>query len=283
MPKHQPQRVSIHGGHSGQFCTHAQDTLAEVIEAYIAQGFAWVGISEHMPPAHDDFRYPDEVAAGLSAAELYTRFESYMAAGRRLQARYRDQINIYIAMETEMYPGALELAEQIIAELKPDYVVGSVHHVAGFAFDFSAEIYHAARRALGSWEALYCRYFDHQYQLLSALRPRVVGHFDLIRIYDRDYPRHMALPAVQAAILRNLELIKDQGAILDFNLRALVRGAAEPYVSRPILELARNLGIPVVPGDDSHGVASVGKHLDEGMEILTEMGFDTNWVRPAAV
>jgi histidinol-phosphatase (PHP family) len=38
--------------------------------------------------------------------------------------------------------------------------------------------------------------------------------------------------------------------------------------------------IPVVPGDDSHGVATVGLHLDEGMRILKEFGFDTRWRKP---
>ena len=41
--------VSVHGGHSGQFCHHATDSLEEIIELYIAQGFPWVGITEHAP------------------------------------------------------------------------------------------------------------------------------------------------------------------------------------------------------------------------------------------
>jgi len=283
MDTPKPQRVSIHGGHSGQFCNHARDTLEEIVEAYIARGFAWVGITEHMPPAHDDYLFPDEKEAGESAASLHDRFAAYIAAGRRLQERYRERITIYLGMETEMYPGALELAARIIAGLRPDYVVGSVHHVAGLAFDFSPEKYDAARRASGGWEAFYISYFDLQHQLIQKLQPRVVGHFDLIRIYDPHYPIHLALPTVQTCIIRNLNLIKDQGAILDLNLRALAKGASEPYISRPILKLARAMDIPVVPGDDSHGVASVGNHIETGIQILADMGFDTRWAVPVAL
>jgi histidinol-phosphatase (PHP family) len=280
MKKNQPQRVSVHGGHSGQFCNHARDLLEEIILAYIARRFAWVGITEHMPPAHDDFLFPDEKRAGETVASLHKRFETYMETGRRLQARYRDRITIYVGMETEVYPGSLQLASQIQQTLKPDYLVGSVHHVAGFAFDYDSETYTAARHALGGWEGFYNHYFDSQYQLIETLRPRVIGHFDLIRIYDPDYSAHLALPSVEKRIIRNLKLIRTQGAILDYNLRALTKGAPEPYVSRPILKIALDMKIPVVPGDDSHSVDSVGNEIDQGIQILSDFGFDTQWPVP---
>ena len=37
---------------------------------------------------------------------------------------------------------------------------------------------------------------------------------------------------------------------------------------------------PCVPGDDSHGVAGVGLHLEKGIEILKQTGFSTNWQIP---
>ena len=48
----------------------------ELVQAYISRGFSWVGITEHMPPTKDRFRYPDEVDAGLDAAALYRRLLS---------------------------------------------------------------------------------------------------------------------------------------------------------------------------------------------------------------
>ncbi len=63
-------------------------------------------------------------------------------------------------------------------------------------------------------------------------------------------------------------------------MRALAKGQTEPYVAAPLLVQARELGIPAVPGDDSHGVADVGRHLDEGIRILREAGFDTQWSLP---
>ena len=275
-------RVSVHGGHSGQFCSHAKDTLEEVVQAYIAKGFAWVGLTDHMPPSDDAYLYPEERKLGLTAAAMLERFERYMAEARRLQAAYADQIEILVGFETEDTPGALDLARQLMAAHTPDYIVGGVHHIESIAFDYSEDEYRRAAEACGGLEGLYCAYFDRQLNVIETLKPQVVAHFDLIRIFDSAYRRQIMRPEVQNRIRRNLEAIRDFGLILDFNVAALKKGASEPYVCQPILVQARYLGLAVVPGDDSHGVAQVGLHLDEGIAILQRMGFDTRWPKPGA-
>jgi histidinol-phosphatase (PHP family) len=273
-------RVSIHGGHSGQFCTHGRDTLEQIVRAYIDAGFVWVGLTEHMPPASEKFLYPDELDAGLTVAAMQARFGAYMAEARRLQRKYADRIGIFVGFETEACSGALEQAIALRRRCAPDYVVGSLHHVDDRAIDYSPEMFQIVVAAAGGIEALYTRYFDQQYALIERLRPEVVGHFDLIRLFDPDYPRHLAMPAVWARIRRNLELIRRLDLILDYNLAALKKGQAEPYVSRPILELARDLGIALVPGDDAHSVDTVGLHLARGIELLQQAGVPTAWRKP---
>jgi histidinol-phosphatase (PHP family) len=275
-----PALVSIHGGHSGQFCNHARDTLEAVVLTYIGKGFEWVGITEHMPPVSDQFLYPDEKAAGLSAADLYHRFAEYIQTGRHLQYKYADQIELFIGMETEAYTGSNAFVDQLKEKFKPDYLVGSLHHVNDHPFDLNPEGYAHAAEALGGLDRLYERYFDQQYAMLLNQNPQVVGHFDIIRIYDPDYRSRIAAPAIKAKILRNLKQIKTMGAILDFNVSALTKGADEPYVTPSILQNAKSLEITVVPGDDSHGVATAGANVDKGIEILEQSGFNLNWVKP---
>lgn len=275
-------KVSVHGGHSGQFCQHARDSLEEVVRAYAEQGFRWVGLTEHMPPPGEAERYPDEVAAGLSAAALQQRFEEYFALGRRLQAEYRGRLEILLAFETEAYAASLPWVRELVERLRPDYLVGSVHHVADICIDYSADEYARAVAACGGLEALYCSYFDAQYALLRELEPAVVGHFDLVRIFDPDFRVTLALPAVAERVRRNLDFIRDKDLILDFNLRGFHKGE-EQYPCREILLEALRLGIAVVPGDDSHGVASVGKHFERGVEVLRELGAPLHWRKPARI
>ena len=272
--------VSIHGGHSGQFCSHARGSLEAMIQRYIEKGFAWVGITEHMPPSENRFRYPEETQAGLDANALYQRFARYMETGRRLQEKYRFQIRILVGFESETCSGSPDLIDRLAEAFRPDYIVGSLHHVDDLGFDCSSGQYLQAAAALGGIDAMYMRYFDQQYEMLRMLRPAVVGHFDLIRLFDPRYRQRIMQPEIFQRIIRNLELIKNLDLILDYNARALLKGANEPYISEPILLKALEMGISVVPGDDSHSIDSVGAGIAEGIRKLETLGFDTDWRRP---
>ncbi|MFZ0612235.1 MAG: histidinol-phosphatase [Desulfobacterales bacterium] len=276
------KRVSVHGGHSGQFCCHATDLLEDIVRAYIKAGFEWVGLTEHIPPAEDRLRYPEEIAAGLNAHRLRVRFARYIAAARLLQQKYARPLRLFVGFETEAWSGSIAFIRELVREFEPDYIVASVHHVDDIGFDISPAGYARAVAAAGGLEAFYCRYFDVQHNVLAALRPQVVGHFDLVRIFDPSYPATIALPSVQARVRRNLELVRSLGAIMDVNVRAIAKGAAEPYPMRSILAQAVELGIPAVPGDDSHGVDTVGRHIDSAIAVLRDLGADMNWRKPAS-
>ncbi|MDD2556960.1 MAG: histidinol-phosphatase [Desulfuromonas sp.] len=277
-----PARVSAHGGHSGQFCLHAEDELEAVVLAYIAQGFVWAGITEHMPPMQDQYRYADEKEAGISALALQKQFATYAAEVKRLKQRYSGDILLLGGMESECYPGAFEFALELQQRYALDYIVGSVHHVREINFDFCPAQYQAAITACGGIDALYCTYFDEQLTMLQALRPAVVGHFDLVRLYDPDYAQRILNPEIMRRIERNLKYVCDNNLCLDLNMRALAKGASEPYISRPILVKALEMGINILPGDDSHGVSSVGYGIDAGTALLQDLGYACAWDNPGA-
>lgn len=268
------KRISLHGGHSGEFCDHARDTLAEVVRAYHRAGFECVGLTEHMPPLDNAWRYPDETALGREAVWMRDRFGRYVREARRLAGEYAGRMRILIGMETEWYPGCVEWISNLREAHGLDYVVGSIHHAAGVGFDFSPEAYAQAVAYSGSHAALYCVYFDAQLEMLRHVRPAVVGHFDLIRIYDSNYRATLGHPMVWTRIVRNLEMVRDIGAVLDVNARALLKGQPEPYVARPILDRAAAMGIAAAYGDDAHGVSDVGCFWDDCSLLLRQRGID---------
>ncbi len=272
--------VSIHGGHSGQFCLHATDSLEEIVKRYIEKKYSWIGITEHSPPISEKILYPDQLKAMLTPESILESFAGYMVECRRLQKKYASSITIFAAIEIETYSGYEHFVPSLIKRFRPDYIVGSVHFVDDIGFDYSQSQYYKISEAVGGIDNLYCKYFDQQYEMIKLLEPAVVGHFDLIRIHDPHYKERLQKPAIMARIKRNLSLIKELNLIMDFNLRAIHKGNDEPYISRQILKLARELNIAVVPGDDSHGLTSVGNYMDRGLSILEEEGFSAIWQRP---
>ncbi len=274
--------VSVHGGHSGQYCCHAQDTLDEVVQAYARYGFNWVVISEHIPPQTDAFLYPDEIEAGLDSKAMYQRFAAYLDHCRRLQRQFLD-MKILVAMETETCGNYLSWITRLRSEFCPDLVVGAVHHVDDIAFDYGPEQYRQAVDKCGGLEKLYCRYFDLQHAMIEGLKPQVVAHFDLIRIFDPGYSKTISAEPVRRRWLRNLELVADLGLVLDYNVSSLRKGAAEPYPTMPICRRARELGIIMAPGDDSHSVATVGVGIKRGIKLLEKAGFGDSWKNPPLI
>ena len=266
------QRISLHGGHSGQFCDHARDTLAEIVEAYRRAGFECVGLTEHMPPFDDGWLYPDEAELGRTAAWMQDRFTAFVAEARRLASAYVGRMRVFVCMEAEWYPGCGPWVARLRERHDLDYVVGSVHHVRGACFDFSRESYGQAVSLCGGLSAMYADYFDAQLEMMQALSPEVVGHMDLVRLHDPDYLNTLAIPAVWRRVVRNLEWVREAGAVLDVNARALLKGQPEPYVCRPILEAAAGMGIRFAYGDDAHGATDVGFGFERVGALLAEAG-----------
>jgi histidinol-phosphatase (PHP family) len=271
--------ISLHGGHSGQYCNHADDLLEDIIKQYIKLGFKTVGITEHIPPVSDFFLYPDETQSLLTALDINNRFANYFTNIKNLKQKYALQIKIFAGMETETYTGYAEHVKNLISKFKPDYIVGSVHHINDICFDYSKKEYDKLAFKFGSYDLMYEKYFDLQYEMIKALKPFIVGHFDLIRIYDQDYENRLALPEINKKIIRNLELIKSLNLVMDFNLRPLARGEKEPYITSSILKIAKQMGIRVVPGDDSHGVKQAGLNIAQAIKTLEGYGFET-WLWP---
>lgn len=266
------RRVSLHGGHSGQFCDHARDTLAEIVAAYHAAGFKCVGLTEHMPPLSDEWLYPDEVELGRTAEWMLARFGRYVTEARRLEREYAGRMRVLVGMESEWYPGCGEWVARLRERFALDYVVGSVHHVGGGCFDFSKTDYARIAQGSGGLMQMYADYFDAQFAMMQELGPEVVGHFDLIRLHDPNYPDTLAEPEIWRRVMRNLECARAMGLILDVNARALLKGQAEPYVCAPILDMAAAMGVGVSYGDDAHGVADVGCCMRQVEDILSAHG-----------
>ena len=270
-------------GHSREFGDAADSTLEEMVRTYVDKGFEWVGrVTEHIPPASADFLLPWEAEEGQTPESRMVRFTEYFSAARRLQGEYRDSILDIRRLRDRGLHG-LRGARQQSAEA----VSTRLHRWLGPSRE--GHMYRWSARVVCPWpwqrpgESMRCSASTSTSNTSwrEELEPEVVGHFDLIRMHDKDYRQRSGDPrSSRSRIRRNLERIRDLGSILDFNLRALEKGGSEPYVSRSILEMALDLGVHCVPGDDSHGVRGCGLHLEKGIAILTQAGFSTDWQLP---
>ena len=175
----------------------------------------------------------------LTPEDLHTTFEKYYHKAVALRAKYESQIRILIGFETEyIRPESVQSVQALLQKFPFDYCVGSIHHVLGISIDYSPELWRKARQECGGTdELLYGQYFDEQYDLLVQVRPLVIGHFDVIRLWAPDkMVRLRQWPSVWAKVTRNIDTVIQYGGLFELNSAAFRKGFEEAY---PTSEIAK--------------------------------------------
>lgn len=138
--------------------------------------------------------------------------------------------------------------------------------------DFDAAMYQKARESEGGIdETLFNAYFDAQHDMLQAILPCIVGHFDLIRLKS-DHPNYgfRQMDDVWSKIRRNLCFIASYGGLLEINTSSLRKGMTEPYPNAEICKEFLGMGGKFVLSDDSHSVEQVGLNYQGLLSFLVE-------------
>ena len=286
MNKKEEWRVSLHGGHSGEFCDHAHGTLREILEAAVQAGYSTFGVSEHAPRSEAYFLYSEERAKKWNVTKLLADFERYTAAINQLPAEFADRLTVLRGFEAEVVPTASyvsemkELRSRRLPDGSPafDYMVGSVHFVNEIQIDGQPEHYALAVENCGGLENFAVRYYEIVAEMIRALRPEVVGHLDLVK-------RNAALAGFDPAALETqriflaaqsaLSAAREQNCILDLNTAGWRKGLGEPYPSPALVKMALEIGVPFCFGDDSHRAAEVGAGVDVARDYLLENGVNS--------
>ncbi|KAL4399508.1 histidinol phosphatase [Malassezia pachydermatis] len=291
-----------HHSHSGEFCKHAKSTLDEVLEQAYKLKFSHFHLSEHVPRAKPEELYPEEIEAGLTPDGLVSQFQDYLAKARVKQREYTEKspsMTVLVGCETEniVSPDTLDYLVTLLGpsnskSLPPsyvglgtvDYIVGSVHHTHGIPIDFDKPTYEKAVSSRdGGRVALLLSYLDAQFEVLQRLRPEVIGHMDLYRLFEPTETWYPDVDSVDGALIheklrRNIAFAASYGALFEANSAAFRKGwNGETYPGRDILCLILQAHGRIALSDDSHGVAQVGLNFARLRTYLMEMGVTTVW------
>ena len=269
----EPWRVSLHGGHSGEFCEHATGRLSEVLEAAVAAGYHTFGVSEHAPRSESRFVYHSEKDKGFTVERLQRNFEAYAGAIHKLSEQFAGRLVVLRGFEAEVVP-AQGYREEMLGHHQRfgfDYMVGSVHYVDEISIDSEDADFKRAIDECGGLEALAVRYYETVAEMVAELEPDVVGHLDLIR-KNAAPDFSLDTPKIRRAADAALEAVREHHCILDLNTAGYRKGLGSPYPAPWLVTRASEMEIPFCLGDDSHGPAQVGAGIAEARQYLLENG-----------
>ncbi|MFN4033143.1 MAG: histidinol-phosphatase [Fimbriimonadales bacterium] len=270
-------RISLHGGHSGEFCEHAEGSLREILEAACEAGYHVFGVAEHMPRVDAKFLYPKEIEWGWTPQTLEQTFERYAQTVRQLAEEFADRLTVLRGFEIEVVPQDRYVALVQHYRLKHgfDYIVGSVHYLHDASIDgYSEQGFLEMMERVGGMEEVAVQYYHKVAEMAQAVRPEVIGHLDLVRLKATrlGVSEQVSTSRVRQAVEQALEAIRAVGARVEVNTSALRKGLDQPYPADWIVQMGARMGVQFCIGDDSHRPAQVGFGLDAAREHLLRNG-----------
>ena len=118
-----------------------------MLEAACDAGMRTYGVTEHAPRVEPERLFEEELALGWDIGTLERLFGEYAAEVDRLKREYAGCMNVLKGFETEVVPvGSYpEVMLGFRAKYGFDYIVGSVHYVAGHIIDYLPGSYEIGR------------------------------------------------------------------------------------------------------------------------------------------
>lgn len=232
-------------------CNHATGSVNEYVEAAIACGTQYFGFSDHAPMMFDP-----QYRMKFEEMELY---EGWV---HQVQEQYRDKITVLLGYEVDYLPGYLD---ERVLKRSCDYLIGSVHFIDEWGFDNPEFI---GRYNNINMDEIYIRYFSLIEEMAKLGKFNIVGHLDLLKVFN-------FLPKTDIRLLAKnaLKAIKKADMAIEINVSGWRKPVKEEYPSLGLLEEIAALDIPITFGSDAHRSDQVGMFSGEAQSLARSVGY----------
>jgi histidinol-phosphatase (PHP family) len=187
-----------------------------------------------------------------------------LAAFQEARELSRD-VELRLGIEIDFVPGKEGEMDRFATELPYDYIIGSVHRVAGEEVDHPdhKEIYE-------KWDTyeLYEAYYENVRAAALSGRFDVLGHPDLIKIF-RQFPEK----DITSMLEETADAVAESGTVVDVNAAGLRKPIGEIYPSRDFLEMFHRRGVPIILSSDAHAPEEVAAGYDRSLELVHSVGY----------
>ena len=160
-----------------------------------------------------------------------------------------------------------EAVRKIIDQYQFDYIIGSVHFLRGWGYDFS--------EIKSVWDEhqlqdIYEWYTEAVEDLCSSGLYDILGHPFNIRLF-----KHVPEFDVQPYLERVASALQQAQMAVDINTGTLYRypvAEISPYPD--FMRTAKRYGLPIIVSSDAHKPEDCGRYIDKAEEYAQQFGYD---------
>lgn len=252
--------------HSHSRYSHARDSIEAMAASAFSKNLKIFGFSEHSPrPA--GYGYPKDYQDRLLAG-----FPGYVADVLAERERYKGRMDVLLALEMDYMPDEEAYARQCVAAYPYDYVIGGLHFLGKWGFDWSP----------AEWEGLvettkrehFVSYYRDLRRMAESRLFQIAAHPDLVKIFCKEsFASWVKTPEAGACIRAALGAAREADMAMEISSAGFRKGLGEPYPCRAVMEIARELQLPVSFGSDAHAAADVADNFDALAAYAGEYGY----------
>ena len=162
-----------------------------------------------------------------------------------------------------------EKVKAIIKDYEFDYVIGSVHFLNGWGYDF-ADIKQVWNDF--SLQDIYKWYAEEITNLAQSGLYDVLGHPFNIRLF-KNIPEFDVKPILEQVAT----VLKEANMVIDINTGTLYRYPIEEISPYPdFLQVAKKYDLPIITSSDAHKPEDCGRYIDEAIDYAKTFGYDSS-------
>jgi histidinol-phosphatase (PHP family) len=181
----------------------------------------------------------------------------------------REQTSLKLGIEADYIAGAEDRMATLLDGRDWDYVIGSVHFIAGEALDMQ-----------GDWDIwrssdpdkVWMRYFETLGEAARTGMYDIIAHPDLVKVWGADGPK----PSRDLRFYYEaaMEGIADSDVAIEVSTAGLRKPVGEIYPAPGFLEMCLEEGRPVALSSDAHTADDLAYAYDQALELLESLGVD---------
>jgi len=257
--------------HTHTLYCDGKDTPETFVKEAIKCGMTAIGFSSHSPlPLDNDY--------SIKA----TKLEDYKKEIRMLQEKYKDRIDIFLALEFDYVSGISDNFSLLKDQLSLDYCIGSVHLVKnkktgvlwfidGPEINYTHGVSHIFQNNI---KLAVQNYYEQVTEMILTQKPTIIGHIDKIKMHNKGRYFLEEEKWYKDLLIMTLKAALKTGSIIELNTRGVYKKRCETfYPGIFALEEMYKMNIPVTISSDAHKPNELTSCYPEAISVLKDIGF----------